>query len=199
MPPVPHYRLALAILAVLAIATGACTNLPPPTTPTETSDWQLPTPSTNPNWQPGQTCATTDKLIVELGQGPGTYEPLAPGQLPAIYMGGGAQGGLSQHFWGAVRVVNPDPAHHNFLLHFGACTPAYNPSSVDQHFDAKGWGDTVCPELTVVPALLPNAASASDGSVSGAGFQVRLPSPYLVRVQLQVQDECGRVGSDERP
>jgi len=98
-------------VAVATACCAGCTSTPPGGDPCsrDAVDCRPPT-----GFQLDPECSSDEDLVVQLGQGSRSFEPLGAGDVPEVHYGN--QGG--RHLFVALRVDNPDPDHSHFDVFF---------------------------------------------------------------------------------
>ncbi len=145
-------------------------------------------------WHLVASCDRSDPLHVELGQGDTTFQPLAPGEKPVLYHASGFQGQGSSHVFVGLRVTDPTPGHARYRVQIRACSQREGELSPSTPPSTPPCIGHVTDRNAIVGTSLDVAA---DGSLSRAGLQLFVDGPPSW-LALEVEDECGRKGSDLR-
>lgn len=135
-------------------------------------------------WQTVSGCALSDPLQVQVGQGQYSFAPLQPGAAFELHSGSGGQL-VSNHIYAALRIANPDPAHRRFRVVFTLASPGFCASEPCEEY--------LTDRVAIIGKTMQVEAS---GAVSKAGFQL-LSNGAPRRLQIAVEDECGRKGTAE--
>lgn len=140
-------------------------------------------------------CKLNEPLMVELGQGPETFEPIPADSLPAIHHG--SQGGM--HTFLAVRVLNPALDKYDTLL--ARFELVYHLQSGSCAGGVRGTGGAdecqlVLGSRELVLGVKHPLQVVEGGVVEEQGILVLVDSnpSGLWRVSVAVEDPCGRVG-----
>lgn len=146
---------------------------------------------------PDLQCMLEDTLVAEIGVGPNDFVPLADGEAPSLYDGGGGfQGPGITHTVLAVRIENAALDRYSTIgAHFGiweasACQPGPGgepmPCSGEPEYGSRD----------VVLGSGPELAIAADGAVEE--FGITFVSDFSIEretvAQVILEDPCGQTG-----